>query len=478
MISEWDVFVSYSSKDRHIVSIMINDLLNAGLKVWYDQDSVRFGDRIRESINNGIKNSTVVVIVVSTHSLKSRWVLNELDAAMIREINESKTIVLPILIGRIKDQQIPQDISGKNFIDLRHNFIKKYNKQRNKIIHKIRFFSLRTTGQSNIIYEIPLDNSFIKYIIDYQIDKNYLDSNGMPVPRQMLEKIADIVLKGLLEMEKAEAEKKSEENKLEVPITTFSEEFGIFVAQKLILFIIDQKNLETIFPLTEETFEDLYNAIHITILAFYTSRTFGGIPGLGIRLGIDEQGGISYGLFEPPGFSVFGNRNRSSDDTWVGADFGDTVKFHFTVKLDDGTMVETSVNGDPMQVTLGKGQMLASVELGIIRMKPGESKTLHIPAAQAFGPHRKEKILIVDRRYLPKGVNLQVGQRGLFQPKDEEDKKIEFTVIAVSKNQITIDTNHPLADKNLTIDIQVLEVIVAPQDEKQKGHILTMPASD
>src|SRR5437868_9247470 len=99
--TRWNLFLSYSSADREKADVIIKDLESAGLTVWYDRKQIIGGDRIREKIADGIRFSDAVLILASEASLKSRWVLNELDAAMIREIEERRKIVVPILLGRI-----------------------------------------------------------------------------------------------------------------------------------------------------------------------------------------------------------------------------------------------------------------------------------------------------------------------------------------------------------------------------------------
>jgi TIR domain len=126
MTASWDVFISHSTQDVEIVTQVADDLEDVGLSVWLDRSTIGPGERIREKINLGIKNSTVVLIFISRRSLKSRWVLNELDAAMLREINERRPLLLPVLIGRVHTNELPEDLKGKKYLDLRYNFEKKY----------------------------------------------------------------------------------------------------------------------------------------------------------------------------------------------------------------------------------------------------------------------------------------------------------------------------------------------------------------
>jgi TIR domain len=126
----WDVFISYASKDRALAKKIEDDLVAAGFRVWRDGAVIRPGERLRERIEEGIRASAVVLIVLSARSLASRWVLNELDAAMLREIRERRDVVIPALIGRFPDEDVPVDLQGKLHLDFRHNFEKRYDELR------------------------------------------------------------------------------------------------------------------------------------------------------------------------------------------------------------------------------------------------------------------------------------------------------------------------------------------------------------
>jgi len=156
--TKWDVFVSHSSKDKPITGKIVSDLRKKGLNLWYDETAITPGKRLRIAINEGIRNSKMVLIFISVNSLKSQWVLNELDAAMLREITEKRTIVIPVLIGRVKIDQIPEDLKGKKFIDLRYNFSKRYEKQQSMLIQFIMLASNSSEDPFEKIIEVSPEN--------------------------------------------------------------------------------------------------------------------------------------------------------------------------------------------------------------------------------------------------------------------------------------------------------------------------------
>jgi len=136
---------------------------------------------------------------------------------------------------------------------------------------------------------------------------------------------------------------------------------------------------------------------------------------------------------------------------------GDTVKVHYTGMLDDGTVFDTSRNRNPLQFTIGKGQVIVGFEQAIDGMTTGESKTVTIPMENAYGPHRKEMIITMERSKLPADLNPKVGQR--LELTQMDDRNILVTVTAVTDSMLTLDANHPLSGKNLVFDIELVGII-------------------
>ncbi|MCW3129649.1 MAG: peptidylprolyl isomerase [Methanophagales archaeon] len=136
---------------------------------------------------------------------------------------------------------------------------------------------------------------------------------------------------------------------------------------------------------------------------------------------------------------------------------GDTVKVHYTGKLEDGTVFDTSADRDPLQFTIGEGQIIPGFEQAVVGMNPGESKTIKVLTNDAYGPHREDMVLVVDRNQLPVDLIPEVGQQ--LQSRQPDGQIIVVTVIAVSESTVTVDANHPLAGKDLTFDIQLVEIV-------------------
>ncbi|HEX9653026.1 MAG TPA: peptidylprolyl isomerase [bacterium] len=136
---------------------------------------------------------------------------------------------------------------------------------------------------------------------------------------------------------------------------------------------------------------------------------------------------------------------------------GDTVQVHYTGKLADGTVFDTSTKGEPLVCKIGEGQLIAGFEEAVVGMTKGESKTTIISADKAYGPYRDEMVIEVERNQLPSHLKLNVGQA--LQSVQQDGQVIRFLVTELSETLVTLDANHPLAGEELTFDIELLAII-------------------
>ena len=135
---------------------------------------------------------------------------------------------------------------------------------------------------------------------------------------------------------------------------------------------------------------------------------------------------------------------------------GDTVKVHYTGKLDDGSVFDSSVEGDPLEFTLGSGQIIPGFDEAVNGMAVGEKNVVKIPAEKAYGPRREDMTAEVPRGDLPPDIELAVGMQ--LQASQQDGREMVVTVIQVEDESVTLDANHPLAGKDLIFDIELLEV--------------------
>jgi len=139
------------------------------------------------------------------------------------------------------------------------------------------------------------------------------------------------------------------------------------------------------------------------------------------------------------------------------AKHGDTVRVHYTGKFTNGEVFEASVEDQPLQFTIGDDQVITELEQAVVGMTTGESKTIKITADNAYGPYRDELVFVLDRDRFPENLQPEVGLDLVIREGD--DPGLRVTVIDVSESSVTLDANHPLAEKDLTIDIHLLEIV-------------------
>lgn len=136
---------------------------------------------------------------------------------------------------------------------------------------------------------------------------------------------------------------------------------------------------------------------------------------------------------------------------------GDTVKVHYTGKLEDGEIFDTSQDGDPLEFEIGGGKVIPGFEQSVVGMIEGESKTVEIPSDEAYGPHHQELVLDIEMDQFPKDLDPEVGQQ--FKMRQPDGRAIIVAVTEITEDSVTLDANHPLAGKDLTFDIQLIEII-------------------
>jgi peptidylprolyl isomerase len=135
---------------------------------------------------------------------------------------------------------------------------------------------------------------------------------------------------------------------------------------------------------------------------------------------------------------------------------GNTVKVHYTGKLEDGTIFDTSVEREPLEFTLGEGSLIPGFEAAVRGMRVGQSKVVTIPADNAYGQYRDELVMKIDQAQLPKDLEPEVGQQ--LQMQQLDGRTAVVIVTEVSENTITVDANHPLAGKDLIFEIEIVEI--------------------
>lgn len=135
---------------------------------------------------------------------------------------------------------------------------------------------------------------------------------------------------------------------------------------------------------------------------------------------------------------------------------GDTVKVHYTGKLEDGRVFDSSVEREPLEFTIGENLVIPGFEQAVVGMNVGDSITATVPSDEAYGPRRDDLLLKVDRGQLPQDMEPEVGQQ--LEVREQSGRTTTVTIAAVGTQDVTLDANHPLAGEDLVFDIQLVEI--------------------
>jgi peptidylprolyl isomerase len=135
---------------------------------------------------------------------------------------------------------------------------------------------------------------------------------------------------------------------------------------------------------------------------------------------------------------------------------GDKVKVHYSGKFEDGTAFDSSIDRDPLDVEVGKAQVIKGFEDALVGMTEGEKKTITIPPDQAYGPYKEALLLEIPNAQIPENVTPEVGMN--LRLKDNKGQSVLVVVTEVGKESIKLDANHPLAGKTLIFDIELVGI--------------------
>lgn len=136
---------------------------------------------------------------------------------------------------------------------------------------------------------------------------------------------------------------------------------------------------------------------------------------------------------------------------------GDTVKVHYTGKLNNGQVFDSSKSREPLQFTLGTGMVIPGFDAAVTGLSPGETVTSTIPNAEAYGPYQKEMVAEIEKQNIPADFELEVGQRLEMQVPSGEAMSV--TITDIKGEMVTLDGNHPLAGQDLTFELELVEIV-------------------
>jgi FKBP-type peptidyl-prolyl cis-trans isomerase SlyD len=144
------------------------------------------------------------------------------------------------------------------------------------------------------------------------------------------------------------------------------------------------------------------------------------------------------------------------------------VLIHYTLKDDNGAVIDSSAGGEPLAYIQGHGNLVAGLEKALEGKQDGSTVAVSVPPADGYGIHDAALIQRVPKRSMQGSGEIKKGMQ--FQARTDDGMRL-FTVTAVVGDMVTLDGNHPLADKTLHFDVQVVSVRDATSEELEHGHV-------
>ena len=136
---------------------------------------------------------------------------------------------------------------------------------------------------------------------------------------------------------------------------------------------------------------------------------------------------------------------------------GDTVRIHYTGTLDDGTEFDSSAGRDPLEFSLGGGQVIPGFDSAVTGMSVGDSKTVTISPDDGYGPRHEQLVQQVPKSTLPEDIEPAIGMH--LQSQTPDGQVMNLVVVEVAEESITLDANHPLSGQALTFAIELVEIV-------------------
>jgi peptidylprolyl isomerase len=136
---------------------------------------------------------------------------------------------------------------------------------------------------------------------------------------------------------------------------------------------------------------------------------------------------------------------------------GDVVKVHYTGKLTNGEQFDSSTGRDPLEFTVGAGQMIKGFDAAMPGMKVGEKKTINILPEDAYGVKDEQAMIDFPKENIPKEMKPEVGMQ--LQLRNENGQPFPVTIAEIKDDIIILDANHSLAGKELVFDIELVEIV-------------------
>ena len=136
---------------------------------------------------------------------------------------------------------------------------------------------------------------------------------------------------------------------------------------------------------------------------------------------------------------------------------GDIINVHYTGRLTDGTLFDSSEGREPLEFEVGSGMVIKGFDEGVTGMSVGEKKTVHISVADAYGEVDSNYLAVFNKAEIPSDIPYEIGMQ-LNMHQDGSGQVMPVAVVEVTDTTITLDANHPLAGKDLIFDLEVVAI--------------------
>lgn len=147
---------------------------------------------------------------------------------------------------------------------------------------------------------------------------------------------------------------------------------------------------------------------------------------------------------------------------------GMVVVLEYTVRFDDGALLDSTGDCGPVSIMIGSGQLFPALEDRILGMEPGETRELLIPAVDAYGAWRPELVRAMPRDRLPPDLDLEVGAR--YRLRSPEGKTLRFRLLEIDDLEVRADFNGPNAGRDLHAAVTVVAVRPPTPEEERRGR--------
>lgn len=135
---------------------------------------------------------------------------------------------------------------------------------------------------------------------------------------------------------------------------------------------------------------------------------------------------------------------------------GDKLRIHYTGRLDDGSVFDTSEQRDPLELTMGSGEIIPGLDQGMVGMMVGETRQISVPPEEAYGPRDDARVQEVPLETVPDNIPTEPGTR--LNVQTQGGQTIEVVVSGKSDTHLELDANHPLAGETLNFEVTLIEI--------------------